>query len=283
MVNRLVKLAQRRFCSGLNGVRVTGQWRNPSIGILLLGMSACSALEDMIIEPEMSDLQLTVDILKTSLRDAQRLVDELGVEVDARRQELADVQIVRAQFEGRIREAERRLIEARHVIDLQREELSSARSEREQMGRTRAALQNQLKQLQRQLSKVEKQVRGEVSPAAMVSPRDAQPEPATIVHQQDTLLAIQDEDIQVVSGAAIQVSGASSVGEVPGGSQSATVPLRLHMVVKSGDTLWRIARRHHTSVSRLMALNALSGDRIQAGQALWLTEPSADEPERERM
>jgi LysM repeat protein len=246
-------------------------------------MSACSSLEEIIIEPEMSDLQLTVDTLKTSLRDAQRMVDELRVEVDARGQELADVQIARAQLEGRIQEAERRLTEARHVIDLQREELSSARSEREQVGRTRAALQNQLKQLQRQLSKVEKQVRGEVSPAAMVSPRDAQPEPATIVHQQDTLLAIQDEDIQVVSGAAIQVSGASSVGEVPGGSQSATVPLRLHMVVKSGDTLWRIARRHHTSVSRLMALNALSGDRIQAGQALWLTEPSADEPERERM
>ncbi|THJ18734.1 MAG: LysM peptidoglycan-binding domain-containing protein [Nitrospira sp. CG24B] len=117
----------------------------------------------------------------------------------------------------------------------------------------------------------------------MVSPRDAQPEPAAIVHQQDALLAIQDEDIQVVSGAAIQVSGASSVGEVPVGSQSATVPLRLHVVVKSGDTLWRIARRYHTSVSGLMALNALSGDRIQAGQALWLTELSADEPEHERM
>ena len=65
-------------------------------------------------------------------------------------------------------------------------------------------------------------------------------------------------------------------------SQSA-VPLRLHVVVKSGDTLWRIARRYHTSVSRLMVLNALSGDRIQVGQALWLTEPSADEPEHERM
>ena len=282
MVNRVVKLAQSRFHLRRNVVRVKGKWRSTSIGILLLGMSACSSLEDIIIEPEMSDLQLTVDTLKTSLRDAQRMVDELRVEVDARGQELADVQIARAQLEGRIQEAERRLTEARHVIDLQREELASSRSEREQVGRTRAALQNQLKQLQRQLSKVEKQVRGEVSPAAMVSPRDAQPEPATIVHQQDALRAIQDDGTQVVSGAAIQVSGASSVGEVPVVSQSA-VPLRPHVVVKSGDTLWRIARRYHTSVSRLMALNALSGDRIQVGQTLWLTEPSADEPEYERM
>jgi septal ring factor EnvC (AmiA/AmiB activator) len=83
-------------------------------------MSACSSLEDIIIEPEMSDLQLTVDTLKTSLRDAQRMVDELRVEVDARGQELAEVQIARAQLEGRVQEAERRLTEARHVIDLQR-------------------------------------------------------------------------------------------------------------------------------------------------------------------
>jgi chromosome segregation ATPase len=188
----------------------------------------------------MSDLQLTVDTLKTSLRDAQRMVDELRVEVDARGQELADVQIARAQLEGRIQEAERRLTEARHVIDLQREELASSRSEREQVGRTRAALQNQLKLLQRQLSKVEKQVKGEVSPAAMVSPRDAQPEPATTVHQQADLRAIQDGGIQVVSGAVIQVSGASSVGEVPMVSQS-SVPLPSHVVVKYGDTLWRIS------------------------------------------
>ncbi|MBI5672976.1 MAG: LysM peptidoglycan-binding domain-containing protein [Nitrospirae bacterium] len=117
----------------------------------------------------------------------------------------------------------------------------------------------------------------------MVSPRDAQPDPSTIVHQQNDLRAIHDEGTQVVSGAAIQVSGASSVGKVPVVSQSATVPLRLHVVVKSGDTLWRIARRYHTSVSHLMVLNALSGDRIQVGQTLWLTEPSADESEHERM
>jgi len=282
MVSRRVRLTRSIFHLRRNLVQVKGKWRSTSIGILLLGMSACSSLEDIIIEPEMSDLQLTVDTLKTSLRDAQRMVDELRVEVDARGQELADVQIARAQLEGRIQEAERRLTEARHVIDLQREELSSARSEREQVGRTRAALQNQLKQLQRQLSKVEKQLRGEVSPAAMVSPRGPQPDPATTVHQQDALRAIQDDGTQVVSGAAIQVSGASSVGDEPVVSQSA-VPLRLHVVVKSGDTLWRIARRYHTSVSRLMVLNALSDDRIQVGQALWLTEPSADEPEHERM
>ena len=262
---------------------MNGKWKQTSVGILLLGMSACSSLEDFIIEPEMSDLQLTVETHKTSLRDAQRMIDELRAEVDARRQELADMQIVRAQFEGRIREAERRLGEARHVIDLQREELASSRSEREQMGRTRAALQHQLKQLHKQLSKVEKQAKEELSPAAMVSPGDGQPEMVPIVHQQGALLATPHEGAQVVAEAAIQVSAASSVGEIPVVSQSTTGPPRLYVLVKSGDTLWRIARRYHTSVSRLMTLNALSSDRIQADQVLWLTESSADMIEHERM
>jgi len=231
----------------------------------------------------MSDLQLTVDTLKTSLRDAQRTVDELRIEVDARRQELADVQIVRAQLEGHIREAEHRLTEARHVIGLQREELASARSEREQMGRTRAALQNQLKHLQKQLSNVEKQMKGEVSHSAMGSPGGEQPEAATIVHKQGDRRATPDEGFRIIPGSTIQVSGASSVGEVPVVSQSSTVISRPRVLVKSGDTLWRLARRYHTSVSSLMALNALSDARILVGQALWLTEPPADEPEHERM
>ncbi|MBS0184045.1 MAG: LysM peptidoglycan-binding domain-containing protein [Nitrospira sp.] len=261
-----------------------GRWRNTFIGLFLIGMSACSPLEPIITkEPEMSDLQLTVDTLKTSLRDTQRMVAELRAEGDARRQELADVQVARAQLEGRIREAEHRLTEARHVIDLQREELSSARSEREQVGRTRAALQNQLKQLQMQVSKVEKPVKGNMSLVAMASPKGGQLELAIAHLQQDALVGTLEERTRVVPEPAIQVSRASTVGEAPVGSQSSTVPSRSHMLVKSGDTLWSIARRYHTSVRRLMVLNALPSDRIQAGQALWLTEPSTEEVEHQRM
>jgi LysM repeat protein len=261
--------------------RAMGEWRNTSIVILLLGMSACSPLEPIIMEPEMSDLQLTVDTLKASLRDTQRTVVELRAEVDARRQELADVQIARAQLEGRIREAERRLTEARHVIDLQREELASSRSEREQVRRTRAALQNQLKQ--KQVSKVEKHVTGNVSPEVMASPKDGQREFRTFGSQEDALLASLKEGTQVVSGPAPQLSRASLGHETPVVSQSATAPSRLQVLVKSGDTLWSIARRYHTSIIFLMVRNALPSDRIHVGQVLWLTEPLIEEPEHERM
>lgn len=260
-----------------------GKGGSTSIGILLFGLSACSPLEPLVVEPEISDLQLTVETLKTSLQYAQGTVAELRVEVDARRQELADLQIARAKLEGRIREAERRLTEARHVIDLQREELASSRSEREQVGRTRTALQLQLKQLQKQLSKVGKQVKANVSPAAMASPRDVQFEPVTIISQQETLLAAPEEGSPVVEGPTVQVSAASSVGGEPVVSQTATVTPPLYVMVKSGDTLWSIARRYHTSVRRLMVHNALSSDRIQVGQTLWLSEVPIEEPEHERM
>jgi len=38
--------------------------------------------------------------------------------------------------------------------------------------------------------------------------------------------------------------------------------------VKSGDTLWRIARKHHTTVGTLKTVNHLKTDRIKVGQKL---------------
>lgn len=259
-----------------------GKGGSTSIGILLFGLSACSSLEPLIMEPGISDLQLTVDTLKISLRDAQRTVAELRAEVDARRQELADVQIARAQLEGRIREAERRLAEARHVIGLQREELADSRSEREQFGRTRVALQNQLTRLQKQLSRVEKQATGNVSPEAMAFPRDGRFELATIGPRRDAWLAAQEGTL-IVPRPVTKVSETSSADEAPEGFLSTIVALSTQVVVKSGDTLWSIARRYHTSVGRLMAHNALSNDRIHVGQVLWLTDPPIEAPEQEPM
>src|SRR5215213_9007744 len=162
---------------------LTGRrWRLAGVlSISLAVMLGCSPLEP-IMEPETSDLQLTVDALKTTVRDSQRTIAELRGELDARRQELADVQITRAQFEGRVREAERRLVEARQVIDLQREELAGSRSERERVSRSGALLQHQMRQLQKQLSKFTNsgnETRPGIAPASLPSaPRRADAEEA---------------------------------------------------------------------------------------------------------
>lgn len=233
--------------------------------------------------PEMSEHQLTVDSLKASWRDAQRTVDELRAEVDARRQEFSETQVIRAQLEGSIREAERRLAEARHVIDLQREELAHSRSEREQVRRTSAGLQHQLKQLQKHVSKLETSAKGTVSPAAMTTPGDEPLEFTVVEFQQDALPTTLGTGTRVMPEPATPVSRASSVGDISLVSPVSPAPLRGHVLIQSGDTLWSLARRYHTSVSRLMGVNALLSDRIQIGQILWLTEPFADDPAHERM
>src|SRR5512134_2716905 len=119
----------------------------------LLALTACGELEP-IVEPEIVDLQLTLDTLRTQVRDAQRNLAEVRAELESRRQELADAQVARAQLEGRVREAERRVAEARHVIELQREELIAARIERERVFRSSSQLQNQLRQLQKKAPKL---------------------------------------------------------------------------------------------------------------------------------
>ncbi|UVT17000.1 MAG: LysM peptidoglycan-binding domain-containing protein [Nitrospira sp.] len=256
-------------------------WRSTAVGILLLGISACSSLEPLL-EQDTGDLQLTVDALKTSLSDAQRALVDLRVEVEARRQEFADAQITRAQLEGRIREAERRLTEARHVIDLQREELVNSRTERDRARRTGAALQNQLKQLQKYQSKMGKHTAGEM-PAAMAFPREGQPELATLGLQGEALPDDFGDSTGVIPQPAIHVSRGSSVGTVPSMARPSTMATDLSVLIKPGDTLWNLAQRHRTSVKRLMEINALSNDHIQAGQVLWLTESSTGESEHDRM
>lgn len=117
-----------------------------ALGLLALAATACGELEP-IVEPEIVDLQLTLDTLRTQVRDAQRNLAEVRAELESRRQELADAQVARAQLEGRVREAERRVSEARHVIEVQREELLAARAERERVFRSSSHSHGQMKQL----------------------------------------------------------------------------------------------------------------------------------------
>lgn len=240
---------------------------------LLLSASACSVLEP-IDDPEPSELQLTVDTIKGSLRDAQRTMMELREEVEARRQELADVQIARAQLEGRLREAERRLGESRQVIELQREELAQSRTERERMAKAEGAAQSQLKQLKKQLSKMRSQLG--VSPTSttptLSGEQSGTPLVNVVASVEETVLK---ESAVAVPRSVVQVSEGRSIGEPSVILSSGGVPLR--MVVKRGDTLSNIARRYHISVSDLKLINALSHDVIQVGQWLWLPEPVPNE------
>jgi len=252
--------------------RGLGAW---AIWFLLggMGLVGCGPLEP-IVEQEVSDLQLTVDTLKTSLRDSQRTIAELRLELDSRRQELADSQIARAQMEGRIREAERRLTEARHVIDLQREELTSSRTERQRVSQAGTALQNQLKQLQKQLAKMGKQFErgGETGAApANLSSTNTRP-PAVRSVNMDSSHHGAEKSRMAVAPAEILPSETM----IDGGEHSmAAADYPASISVKPGDTLWSIAQRFHTTVQELIVANELHDKRILIGQALRLPSRAA--------
>ncbi len=252
---------------GLTYRRRLGAW---AIWFLLggIGLVGCGPLEP-IVEQEVSDLQLTVDTLKTSIRDSQRTIAELRSELESRRQELADSQIARAQMEGRIREAERRLTEARHIIDLQREELTSSRTERQRVSQAGTALQNQLKQLQKQLSKMGKQFeRGGETGAAPANLSSANTRPSAVrpVNMDSSPHGAEKSRVAVAPAEALP-----SAAIIDGGERSvAAADNPTSLSVKPGDTLWSIAKRFHTTVQELMVANELADNRILIGQAIRL-------------
>lgn len=265
MANSSIRMLANRACRFIS-------WRWIRWHLLLLvagpvGFIGCGSLEPMV-EQEVSDLQLTVDTLKTSLRDSQRTVAELRSELESRRQELADSQIARAQMDGRIREAERRLTEARHVIDLQREELASSRTERQRVSQTGAALQNQLKQLQKQLSKIGKQTdqAGDTG-AAPANHSSAKPRASAV---RPVSMGSTDRDGEMPHVAVATPTTAQPDGTIHGGDHVAGGASLSSLAVKPGDTLWSIAQRFHTTVQDLQAANELPDNRIHIGQAIRL-------------
>jgi len=233
--------------------------------MVVLVATACGELEPMV-EPEIVDLQLTLDTLKTQVRDAQRNLAEVRAELESRRQELADAQVARAQLEGRVREAERRVTEARHVIELQREELIAARAERERVFRSSSQSQNQMKQFQKKVSKSGKPSGGEASSEVAPAEASLQRSPKAVGMPRSATPAINAQLDKVSATPA-----ALRQGELSDEQRNRKIPVR-YISVKAGDTLWSISRKYRIGLNRLRSLNHLDGNQIEVGQALWVSE-----------
>jgi LysM repeat protein len=242
------------------------------VGFALVVFAGCSELEPMR-EPEVVDLELTTDMLKASVRDAQRMVAELRADLEARRRELAETQIARAQLEGRVRETERRIIEARQVIELQREELAAARTERAQAFRNSLQLQGQMRQLQKPLSRARKSSPAHDSQKAVPFPSSG----AIHKGQKTVQVPAQRNQSSEFPETPQMVATSAALMPVPANSESLSeVELqgnpKKHVSVKSGDTLWNIAQKYHVNVEQLQTLNQLTNNRIVIGQTLWLPD-----------
>jgi LysM repeat protein/outer membrane murein-binding lipoprotein Lpp len=246
-----------------------------AVGFTTVLLVGCGELEPMR-EPEVVDLQLTTDTLRTSVRDAQRVVAELRTDLEARRRDLSEAQVARAQLEGRVREAERRVIEARQVIELQREELAAARMERGRVSRSSIQSQNQMKQLHKQLSGTERSDLGqdgqESAPRpSSYMPRKGQKAMQVPAHRSQPS-EYQETQSMVVTPAAM--AHMPVISESSAASEHQRAPIR-HVSVKPGDTLWSIAQKYRVNMEQLRTLNQVTGNKIITGQALWLPDDSS--------
>src|SRR5262245_11013717 len=248
------------------------------IGVVGLVSTACGELEP-IVEPEIVDLQLTMDTLKTQVRDAQRNLAEVRTELESRRQELADAQVARAQLEGRVREAERRVIEARHIIELQREELLVARADRERVYRSSSQLQSQMKQLQKRTPKFVNP--SDIDQGGATAPTGALPTSSQKAVVMPTSAMPVTAQVARMSAMNVTLWQEPYTGEFAADPQNQKTPMR-HIFVKQGDTLWSLSRKYRIGLNRLRSINHLTDNQIEVGQILLLSEyrttsgPSAD-------
>ena len=74
------------------------------------------------------------------------------------------------------------------------------------------------------------------------------------------------------AGSAALVPSTTAADSPAKTASAAKAKARGQYVVKSGDSLGRIARAHHTTVSAIKSANGLTSDRIVAGQTLKLPE-----------
>lgn len=236
--------------------------------LLSLFSSGCARVTPTS-EPTPADLQVTADALKAAVREAQRNAADLRTELDAQRKELADAQVARAQLQGMLQETERRLADARQIIDLQREELAEARSERERVALAVQPSPHRPRQSAKgpsrgkSLSSASERLAHSSTaqdvpveqPAAMIEPAGGSDQALPLEHEMGT-------------GSMVFPAVQSSAASVPGGEGDVKT-----IVIRSGDTLLALARRHKVSVTALRVLNGLSGDRILTGRTLRVPEP----------
>jgi LysM repeat protein len=231
--------------------------------LTMLSFAACARLGPGI-EHQTAEPQVTVDSLKTAVREGQRMAADLRIELADRRKELADVHVARAQLQGMLRETESRLAEARHIIELQRDELEAARTDRERIEASGRQLHSRVRRLEKLLAQARRQgdPGGEVIPSSYAPPPSG--DRARPVHAASPGSAVVAHQVTVADMSARDtVSAATDAPSVEGESMRV-------VVVKEGETLWRLARRHQVNLEELRQLNGLQDNRIVTGWTLRL-------------
>lgn len=236
-------------------------YRSIVLAGLLTGLSlAACARVGPSIEADKPGPEVTVDSLKSAIRDGQRMATDLRLELADQRKELADVHVARAQLQGMLRETERRLAEARHIIELQREELEAAREDRERIEASGRQLHSRVQRLEKLLAQARRQGQtGEIIPSGYVPLQHA---PALLPGSAVVARHVVAADMKPADAVPAAVNAAELAND------SGRV-----VVVRKGETLWRLARRYQVDLDELRRLNGLRDNHIVTGWRLRLPAP----------
>lgn len=243
-------------------LRNTSAWLIAGLTVMLTG---CAALNQGV--GMLGNENVSIHVLRSQTREAQRIITEMRAELNASRQTLAASHTARARAEGQLREAQRRYDEARQVIGLQREELARLRDEREEVLRASRDLRRYMTGLQRQIAALVG-ARGSGPHAPIPSPVDAQPDVRPSKNGlRGTALPVrartrvEDAALDALANGVHPGNGAEPEGGIAG-----------VVVVQPGDTLSKLALRYRVSYPAMRSLNGLDAnpDLIFVGQRLLL-------------
>lgn len=225
--------------------------------------------------------------LSDDARRAARIVQDRENELAAIRAEVAATRIAAAKKEAEISElralvtqlrqengeSHQALLEARHVAEARQSELAALKVEREQLLPAKVeqdSERRQLAELQNTVASIDEQLTYLKQTVAVTSHKATTP-PAKL---NDRMMLDGDRKKPLLNRKPVPDARAES-GEriVPAvhilrdHDGPAT---KMHITVQPGDTIWSLARRHHTTVSALRAANGIPGDALIVGRELTL-------------
>ena len=217
------------------------------------------------------DLQVIESASKAESMQAQRTIQDLHGEIQALQRDLGATRAAQARLEGELREAQQRVQDAQRQVDAQREELARVREERDRLVQTGREVQGQLVELGR--------LRQQVADAEGHQAR-LQAMEAAIEKQAKELADLKGRAQKAAAMVKakpltpeLAVSGTGGAFDQPVSTGASTMSSPRTIIVKRGDTLGDLARKHRVPLAELMAVNKLASDRIHPGQELILPEP----------
>lgn len=224
--------------------------------------------------PSLQEFLRNQEMQRADLLQSQRTIAELHAEKQLLQRDLGAARASQARLDGTLRETDRQLHDARYIVDIQREELAKAREERERLAQASQGAQTQLVELGRLRQQAEDAERERARlqaalDAALSAPPKADPrEPkgagaklsiAPMVERKAALPAASLPKQNALRTAPSMAEAEAALGKI---------------IVRDGDTLWDLARKHRVSLRSLIAVNRLKSEVIVPGKELLLPEPA---------